>query len=206
MTTPARRPALALTLVAALALAGCSSTPEATFEPAASDAAAPADDGTATATDTGSDSGTGTDEAAATEVEAVEPAEPRTLEIGETESFSDEDAAFTLTVHRLVVNDYYVEAEITVVNDSDDQLRTWRGGGSSASPRLYDDRGRGYTFQAQPGSDGGQLILLPAEGLDAVLVFAGRVDPEAGRLTLDLSEIGDDWSQMTFEVPVEDAR
>lgn len=194
-TTTTRTTALAL--AAALTLGGCSQGETATFDEPAEVAAqerteAPAQQDT--------------EEVTATAVETVEPAEPRTIEIGETESFSDEDAAFTLTVHRLVVNDYYVEAEITVVNDSDQQLRTWRGGGSSASPRLYDDRGRRYTFQAQPGSDGGQLILLPAEGLDAVLVFAGRVDPEAGRLTLDLSEIGDDWSQMTFEVPVEDAR
>lgn len=203
MKKSTHRPAIALALAASLALAGCAGETEATFEPdsAASSEQAPAADPADGSTQTSP----AEDEEAAEDA-PLEPAAPRTIEVDETESFGDGDTAFTLTVHRVVVNDYYVEAEVTLVNDSDETLRTWRGGGSRSAPRVYDDRGRDYPFQAQPGSDGSQLTLQGSEGLDAVLVFAGRLDPDSRQLTLDLSEIGSDWSQMTFEVPIEDAR
>lgn len=136
---------------------------------------------------------------------AVEPAEPQTIEVDETLSNSTEDDAFTLTVHKVAVQDYYVEAEITLVNDGDGKLNSWYPSDNYLAPRVYDDRGRTYAFQPQAGADG-RLRLLPGEGVEAVLVFAGRVDPEARSLTLDFSDLGNAWSQISVDVPLQDAQ
>lgn len=119
--------------------------------------------------------------------------------MGESIERSSDEAAFTLTTHRVLVHDYYVEAEVTLVNDGDEQLAGWYGS-SSSSPNLFDDRGRTYAFQVPAGYDGEILWLQPGEGAEAVLVFAGRVDPEARQLTLDFSDLGEVWSQVDFQV------
>lgn len=199
-----RRAAAALALVGALALTGCSGDGEATTpETVTVTADAAAGEGDTTAEGTG-DAG-GTDEATGGEEteDVVEPAEQQTIEINEERAKSGDWGGYTLTVHRVTVQDYYVEAEITIVNDSPATLPTWWGGNHSR-PRLYDDRGREYRFQVQAGGDGDRLSLEGGEGLNAVLVFAGKVDADARSLTLDLSELGGlsdvDWGQMTFDI------
>lgn len=201
-----RRAAAAFALVGALALTGCSGDGEATPETVTvtADAAAGEDDTTAedgTGDADGTDEATGEDE---TE-DVVEPAEQQTIEINEEKAYSSESGAYTLTVHRAVVNDFYVEVEITIVNDSDQEIGIWYGARHS-SPRLFDDRGRVYAFQIQAGGDNEMLHLASGEGLDAVLVFAGRVDSKARELTLDFTELPDyrnvEWPQMTFDIPL----
>lgn len=190
-----------LTLAAALALSACSGggdpiEEQASDQPSAASGAAPQTSTPAPADAAGQ-------AAATTDPNAVEPAQAQTVELGESMSVSTEESAFTITVHRVLVHDYYVEAEITLVNDADDELKTWYGSATAGSPRLYDDRGRTYAFQVQAGGDDQTLRLQPGEGVDAVLVFAGRVDAEATALTLDFSEIyGDGWSQVSFDAPL----
>ncbi|MDO5739852.1 MAG: hypothetical protein Q4P07_06855 [Ornithinimicrobium sp.] len=136
----------------------------------------------------------------------IEPAQPQTVELEESISRSAESESFTLTTHRVMVHDYYIEAEITLLNDADSVLSAWFGSANSG-PQLFDDRGRTYPFQVQAGGDKKILQLQSGEGLDAVLVFAGRLDPDARALTLDFSELSaDTWSQVTFEVPLGGAR
>lgn len=191
MTTRPRRLA-GLAVAATLALSACGGGET---EPSASTTGAAAEEGTAKETGPTSSDGT-----------VVEPAQTQTIKIDETQSQSTKDEAFTLTVHKVVVQDYYVEAEITLVNDGDDELDAWYGNSTVSSPQLYDDRGRTYAFRPQAGGDSETLRLLPGEGVEAVLVFAGRVDKDARSLTLDWSELGDAWSQITFDVPLGDAK
>lgn len=195
MRTHQHRTLVALALAGTMSLAACAGDDPATFEQVEGEAAG--ETGTDEAVASADPAEGGTEEEAA----AVEPAEPQTVELEETRDVSGDDEAFTVTVHDVSVHDYYVEAEVTVVNDSDSQLTTWYGGTTSA-PRLYDDRGREYTFQPQPGGEDQRLRLEGREGVDAVLVFSGRVDPETSSLTLDLEDIGTSWSQLTFDVPL----
>lgn len=191
MTTRPRRLA-GLAVAATLALSACGGGEA---DPTASTTEATTEGDTAKETGPASSDGT-----------VVEPAQPQTIEVGETQSNSTKDVAFTLTLHKVAVQDYYVEAEITLVNDGDDDLKAWYGHSSVSSPQVHDDRGRTYAFQPQAGGEGESLRLLPGEGVEAVLVFAGRVDPEARSLTLDFSELGDSWSQISFDVPLQDAK
>ncbi|ANS80210.1 hypothetical protein SGUI_2814 [Serinicoccus hydrothermalis] len=199
MRTHQHRTLVALALAGAMGLTACAGDDPATFEQVEGEA-----DG-----ETGADEAVASADPAdgATEEEstAVEPAEPQTVELEETRHVSEDEEAFSVTVHDVSVHDYYVEAEVTVVNDSDDELATWYGA-SNNSPRLYDDRGREFTFQPQAGGEGETLYLQGREGVDAVFVFAGRVDPETSSLTLDLEALGESWSQLTFEVPLGGSR
>lgn len=201
MTHRPRRATAAIALVGALALVGCSGDGEGSPATVTVTADAPGN-----AADGSAETGTGDADAGdeATE-EVIEPAEQQTIEIGEEKAYSSESGAYTLTVHRAVVNDFYVEVEITIVNDSDQEIGIWYGARHS-SPRLFDDRGRVYAFQIQAGGDNEMLHLASGEGLDAVLVFAGRVDSKARELTLDFTELPDyrnvEWPQMTFDIPL----
>lgn len=190
-----------LALAAALTLSACSNDQPASFESSDSKPAA----GTAEGTPDAAAETTPADESAGDEGETAEttidPAAEQTIELEESMDRSSEDEAFTLTTHRVLVHDYYVEAEVTLVNDGDEQLAGWYGS-SSSSPNLFDDRGRTYAFQVPAGYDGESLWLQPGEGVEAVLVFAGRVDPEASQLTLDFSDLGEVWSQVDFQVPL----
>ena len=190
MTTRPRRLA-GLAVAATLAPSACGGGEA---DPAASTTEAATEGDTAKATGPTSSDGT-----------VVEPAQPQTIDVAETQSNSTKAVAFTLTLHKVAVQDYYVEAEITLVNDGDDDLYAWYGG-TVSSPQVYDDLGRTYAFQPQAGGEGERLQLLPGEGVDAVLIFAGRVDPEASSLTLNFSELGDSWSQISFDVPLQDAK
>lgn len=188
-------------LALALILSGCSgdSAEQATVTVTAdSDATGTGADGDGTDTATDGEAADGESE------EVVEPAQTQTIEINDEQSYSGEDSAFTLTVHRAVVNDYYVEVEITIVNDGDTRLDTWYGGGWRQMPRLFDDQGRIYPMQVQAGGDSETLRLSSGEGLDAVLAFTGRVGDNARSLTLDFSEMNfdDSWNQMTFDIPL----
>lgn len=204
MNTTRRRPWFALALAGAGSLSACAGEGQATFEASADPSVqAEADDGPGQATAEGAESAEegstqGTTEEGTTA--EVEPAAARTIEVDESESNSDERDAYTLTVHRVVVNDYYIEAEITLVNDGDQRLKTWYGS-SNTSLRLFDDQGREYPFQVQAGGDSGSLILESGEGVDAVLVFAGRLHPEVEQLTLDFESIGARWPQFVVAVP-----
>lgn len=191
MTTRPRR-LTSLAIVAAFALSACGG---------GEGDEAPSTTASATGESQAAESGS-----ASSDESAVEPAEPQTIEIGETQTVSKEGEAFTLTVHKVVVQDYYVEAEITLINDGDDDLEAWYGHSSVSAPLLYDDRGRSFAFQPQAGGKGESLRLLPGEGVEAVLVFAGAVDTDAQSLTLDWSELGDNWSQVTFDVPLQGAK
>lgn len=190
-----------LALAAALALSACSNDQPASFEASDSEPATAAADSTpdpaAGTTPAGEPAGAEGETAT-----TVDPASEQTIDVGESIERSSEEAAFTLTTHRVLVHDYYVEAEVTVVNDGDDGLSTWYGASGTYSPNLFDDRGRTYAFQVPAGYDGESLELQPGEGVEAVLVFAGRVDPEARQLTLDFSDLGDLWSQVAFDVPL----
>lgn len=211
MRTTTHRAFTALVAAATFGLAGCADADRADFEPQQSSSeqsqgqsqgqedtdAAPTTDGPAEAAAGGTEAGpTG----------PVEPAEPRTVEVGETYEYSEDGTAYTVTVHRVVVNDYYVEAEVTIVNDGNKRFLTLYT--SSSMPALYDDRGREYAYQQHAGS-GEQLFLESGEGLDAVLVFAGRLDPQARTVTLDLGRMGgseDPFQQAIFEIQVGGAR
>ncbi|WP_151525942.1 hypothetical protein [Serinicoccus kebangsaanensis] len=202
MTAHQHRIVVAIALAGTLSLAACAGDDPATFEqvengPTAEEGGDPV-----------AESAEPTEEPEVADEETTappEPAQPQTVELDESRTVSEDDTAFSVTVHDVSVHDYYVEAEVTIVNDSDRQLATWYGGNAS-SPRLYDDQGREYTFQPQPGGDGSTLLLEGREGVDAVFVFAGRVDPETTGLTLDLQELGGPWSQLTFEVPLGGSR
>ena len=151
-----RRAAAALALVGALALTGCSGDGEATTpETVTVTADAAAGEGDTTAEGTG-DAG-GTDEATGGEEteDVVVPAEQQTIEINEEQAKSGDWGGYTLTVHRVTVQDYYVEAEITIVNDSP-RLCTWWGG-NHPSLAFYDDRGREYSRSRsrRAGTDSG---------------------------------------------------
>ena len=184
--------ALAVAAASTLALSACSGDDKATFDSTASQQAgasassSPGAEGDATAT-------------------VVEPAKVRTIEVNEEKSFSSKDAALTFTVHKVVINDFYVEAEITLINDGTKKLNAWYGSSGTFAPRLFDDQGRDYPFQVQPGGKGQSVRLKAGEGLNAVIVFAGRVDPQARQLTLDFTELDSNaeaWSLITFDVPV----
>lgn len=115
---------------------------------------------------------------------------------------STDEEAFTVTVNKAIVNDYYVEVELRIVNDGDKALTLWSDHATYKAPRLFDDKGRTYAFRPEAGAKDSRLSLQGAEGLDAVLVFAGRLDATAQRLTLDLSEMGDHFNQVEFAIPV----
>lgn len=212
MKTIRRYPGAALVIAGALALSACAGDEPAEF--AADDASQSAgeqgedgaDGGDGAASSEGEDSAaaesTATDEETA---EEVEPAEPRTIEVGETLTHAEEDMAFTVTVHRVLIHDYYLETEVTIVNDEDERLMLWYGAESSG-PQLYDDRGRRYAFQVQPGGSGETFYLEPREGVDAVLIHSGRLTPEAGQVTIDFSEVALSWSRIVVDVPLGGAR
>ncbi|WP_298889459.1 hypothetical protein [uncultured Serinicoccus sp.] len=202
MHTRTRTTALALALAAGLALSACAGDDQAEFaqEPPSGSAADPGTE----QEDPPTDQADATEETeGAEEATTVEPAAERTVEVEESESVSTEDVAFTLTVHRLVVHDYYLEAEVTVVNDGTESVDTWYGSGNgSTEPRVFDDRGRVYPFVVQAGGDGQRLTLEPGQGVEAGLVFPGRLDPDAEQVTLDFEAIGGEWEGLLFEIPV----
>ena len=182
--------AAVLAVAATLALSACTQDDKATFDSTGtqqSGASAPASSGA---------------EGEATSA-VVEPAKGRTIEVNETKTASAEGRAFSLTVHKVVIKDYHVETEITLVNDTAEPLRAWYPSEYSG-PQLFDEAGRKYLFQGQ--ADGKQLTLQGGEGVNAVLVHAGRVDPEARTLTIDFTGLDSSrkelWSQITFDVPV----
>lgn len=202
MHTRTRTTALALALAAGLALSACAGDDQAEFaqDPPSGSEAAPST-GQEQATDE-SQSGDGAAEQTE-EPTTVEPAAERTVEVEESESVSTEEVAFTLTLHRLVVHDYYLEAEVTVVNDGTEPVNTWYGSGNGSNePRAFDDRGRVYPFVVQAGGDGQRLALEPGQGVDAGLVFPGRLDPDAEQVTLDFEALGPEWEGLLFEVPL----
>lgn len=203
MTHRPRRAAAALVLVGALGLAGCSGDAEGSSETVTVTADAPAESDATTDAADGETDAESTDESGAEETDAaVEPAEAQTIEIGEEKTYSGEKGAYTMTVHRAVVNDYYVEAEITIINDGDSGITLWSGGNNK--PRLFDDRGRDYGYQLHAGADG-LLRLEAGAGMDAVLVFSGAVDETASSLTLDFSDLTSwdvEWNQVTFDIPL----
>ena len=131
----------------------------------------------------------------------VEPAKRQEIAVDEVKEVSTTDAAYTLTITKVVVNDFYIEAEVRLVNNGTNALQAWYGGASSA-PRLFDDGGREYPFQVQAGGDNKSLRLEAAEGLDASLVFAGRLGPDVKALTLDFQKIDPAYNQVEFEIPV----
>ena len=131
----------------------------------------------------------------------VEPAKRQEIAVDEVKEVSTKDAAYTLTITKVVVNDFYIEAEVRLVNNGTNALLAWYGGAPSA-PRLFDDRGREYPFQVQAGGDDKSLRLEAAEGLDASLVFAGRLGPDVKALTLDFQKIDPAYNQVEFEIPV----
>lgn len=134
--------------------------------------------------------------------EAIEPAEHQEIKVDEKKTHSDQDAAYTMTVNKAVINDYYVEVEIRLVNDGTKEFMAWYGSSNSSAPRLFDDRGREFEFQPQAGVEGKSFYLRGGEGVDAVLVFAGRVDPTAKALTLSFDKINPIWNQVEFTIPV----
>ncbi|GAA4397333.1 hypothetical protein GCM10023153_21120 [Ornithinibacter aureus] len=183
----------ALAVAATLALTACSSDDKATFD--ASEGGQQSSQSTE-----GSEGSTGS---ASGSAEAVEPAKAQTIEVNETKTSSTERAAVTLTVHKVVINDYYVETEVTLINDGAGEVNAWFPSDFSG-PQLFDDQGLKYLFQGQ--ASGKQLVLQGGEGVNAVLVHAGRVGPQARTLTLDFTAINprnkELWSQMTFDIPV----
>jgi hypothetical protein len=185
--------AAALAVAATLALSACSSDDKATFD--ASEGGQQSSQSTE-----GSEGSTGS---ASGSTEAVEPAKAQTIEVNETKSASTEAGAFSLTVHKVVINEYHVETEVTLLNDSAKALRAWYPSEYSG-PQLFDEAGRKYLFVGQ--ADGKQLTLQGGEGVNAVLVHAGRLDPEARTLTIDFTGLDSSrkelWSQITFDVPV----
>lgn len=191
-TTLRRSSVLVLATSLALSLGGCSQDETASFEAQASQSEeASADPSASTVESEGQ--------------QELEPAQGRTIEVNEALTHSGEREAFTVTVHRVAIHDYHVEAEVTIVNDGANQQKAWFGATNCCAPRLFDDRGRVYTFQIQPGGKNESVTLQGGEGVNAVLVFAGRVDSEATELTLDFTEILSDedaWSLITFDVPI----
>lgn len=133
----------------------------------------------------------------------VTPAKKRTVTIDEKKVYNDKDAAYTLTVNKAVINDYYVEVEIRIVNDGAKTLSTWYGSDGSSAPRLFDDRGREFQFQPQAGGKDTTFRLDKGEGVDAVLVYAGAVGAEAKTLTFSWDSIGPIWNQVEFTFPAQ---
>jgi hypothetical protein len=182
-------------VVVASALVGCSSGDKGdasggtTAPTAGAKQSSPAASGNSSSAPSGSESG------------KVEPAQRREIKVDEVKKFSSDKAAYTLTVNKLVVNDYYIEADVRLVNDGTEQLMAWYGA-STSSPRLYDDRGREFAFQPQAGGKDRILYLKGGEGLDATIVFAGRLDDSAKSLTLDFTKVNEIYNQVQFEIPV----
>lgn len=183
------RAVVAAIACAVLALTGCSggsgdgaTTPDGSQSAAASEAPA-------------------SGKASASASAKVEPAKRQEIAVDEVKEVSTKDAAYTLTITKVVVNDFYIEAEVRLVNNGTNALQAWYGSASSA-PRLFDDRGREYPFQVQAGGDNKSLRLEAAEGLDASLVFAGRLGPDVKALTLDFQKIDAIYNQVEFEIPV----
>lgn len=193
--------AAAAPLALTLALTGCSGGDDPASGPTVTVTAdAPADGVDGEPTDAGTATGAETED-------TVAPAEPQTIELNEEKVYSAEDGAYTLTVHRAVINDYDVEVEITIVNDGDRTVPTWFGGSPRQMPQLFDDQSRRYAFQLQAGGEHRSMQLEAGEGMDAVLVFAGRVGPDVRTLTLDFTGFsGQMWRQVTFDIPVGGAR
>ena len=182
------RSVVAAIACAVLALTGCSggsgdgaTTPDGSQSAAASEAPA-------------------SGKASASASAKVEPAKRQEIAVDEVKEVSTKDAAYTLTITKVVVNDFYIEAEVRLVNNGTNALQAWYGGASA--PRLFDDRGREYPFQVQAGGDNKSLRLEAAEGLDASLVFAGRLGPDVKALTLDFQKIDPAYNQVEFEIPV----
>lgn len=183
------RSVVAAIACAVLALTGCSggsgdgaTTPDGSQSTAASEAPA-------------------SGKASASASAKVEPAKRQEIAVDEVKEVSTKDAAYTLTITKVVVNDFYIEAEVRLVNNGTNALLAWYGSAPSA-PRLFDDRGREYPFQVQAGGDSKSLRLEAAEGLDASLVFAGRLGPDVKALTLDFQKIDPIYNQVEFEIPV----
>ena len=193
MRTTTRARAAAGATMLALALSGCSGG-DATFEgpgeatsPAAEQTTAPGESAPASPSGTASAS--------------VQPAADRTVEVEEVRKVTDDDVALTLTLHRVTVHDYYIEVELTAVNDADDQVTLWYG--DQLNPTLFDDRGRQYRYQVQAGYESRGLELRGGEGVDAVFVFAGALDPDATSLTLGFEKlVTEGLKRETFEIPV----
>ncbi|MDO5503456.1 MAG: hypothetical protein Q4G67_09820 [Actinomycetia bacterium] len=205
MTHRPRRAATALVLVGALGLAGCSGDAEGSSETVTVTADAPAEsDATTDAADGETDGAEETDATGTTDEETdgpIEPAEPQTIEINEEQSHVWDERGYTITLHNVTVQEYHVEAEITVVNDSTERIPMWHSAQHLGQPQLHDDRGRTYEFQIQAGANN-RFHLEGGEGLNAVLSFAGRVDPSANHLTLDFESMGDGWRQTNFTIPL----
>ncbi|WP_298751547.1 hypothetical protein [uncultured Serinicoccus sp.] len=205
MHTRTRTTALALALAAGLSLSACAGD-QAEFaqDPPSGSAADQGTEQEEPATDQSDAAQTAAEETQETEeATTVEPAAEQTVEVEESESVSTEEVAFTLTVHRLVVHDYYLEVEVTVVNDGTEPVDTWYGSGNgSTEPRVFDDRGRVHPFAVQAGGDGQRLTLEPGQGVDAGLVFPGRLDPDAEQVTLDFEALGPEWEGLLFEIPL----
>lgn len=191
--------AAALPCALVLVLAGCSGNGDAdpaVPEPVTVTVEAPAaggGDGT---------TGEGDEETA----EVVEPAEERTIEVNEVIEYAGEDSAYTFTLQRVVIHDYYVEADVTLVNDGTRDLGVFSQH-SGVFLKLYDDRGRTYEWVPPAGADSMMTKLVAGEGMNVTHVFAGRLSPQARSLTLDFSEAtglgaAKPYRDVVIEIPV----
>jgi hypothetical protein len=129
------------------------------------------------------------------------PAEPRVIEVDETQTNGDNDD-IVATVERVVVHDYHVEIEFTALNNhTEDTFRMWRG--SIWAPLLFDDQDRRFEYQHAAGYDDTDFIeLAPGQRVEAVLMFGGRIHPAAQTLTLRFTENAPALEGLEWTVPL----
>jgi hypothetical protein len=204
----------AMVLVAAVTLAACASdepaeTATEVDDDQATDApAADEDEPTATDEDEGEPSTTEEeDEPSPTDAQEDDttgpPAQPRTIEVGETQRYG---GYLDLTVERVVAYEYHTEVEVRAVNTSGDSRVGIVYDHVSYYPELFDDRDRRFVYEHPAGTD--TISLGAGQILEMTMAFRGAVQPDAETITLrvQVDESLPPRERFEFVVPVGDDR
>lgn len=111
-----------------------------------------------------------------------DPAEPRTIAIGETRELD----GLELTVERLVAHEFHTEIEIVAINRTGETTIAIVNDNNRDRPSLFDERDRRFDYQHAAGGDS-RIDLAPGERLDGTLTFTGAVQRDAELLTLQMT-------------------
>lgn len=124
---------------------------------------------------------------------------PRVIELDETRQLDGDD--LELTVDRALVHEHWIEIELSVTNlHTESRKSLWGSGGSR--PRLFDEQDRRFEYQHPAGTS--NIIRLDAgQTAEAVLVFGGRLHPNAETVTLRFG--GQDIGSPEFTFPISQA-
>lgn len=126
--------------------------------------------------DEGDEEGTGP-------VAASEVGDARVFDVNETQTNDVGD--LEVTVERIIVQDYHVEVELSALNDHPEERRRLWMGRNTIRPQLFDEQDRRFEYQHPAGYNSGDSVALePGQRLEAVVMFGGRLHPDAQTLTL----------------------